>query len=667
MRRLLVANRGEIACRIMRTAHQMGLETVAIYSEADVDALHVQQATMAFCVGPALAAQSYLNADRIIEIAQAHDVDAIHPGYGFLSENAEFARACESHGIVFVGPSASAIEAMGSKSAAKRIMQDAGVPLVPGYHGEDQSDARLRAGAQDIGYPVLLKAVAGGGGKGMRQVDSSADFDTALASARGEALASFGSDDMLVEKYLAQPRHVEVQVFFDQHGEGVYLFERDCSIQRRHQKILEEAPAPDLSPELRAAMGQAAVQAGHAIAYQGAGTVEFLLDGDAFYFMEMNTRLQVEHPVTEMITGQDLVQWQLRIACGERLPLTQDQLEMNGCAIEVRVYAEDAFNDFVPTSGRIKALSEPVQSDVVRLDTGVRAGDEITPYYDPMIAKLIVWAETRPQALRRLQQALSEYHIEGLTTNLEFLYRLSASTPLMQAQLDTRFIERHQDALLAPLSTTIDVHWPCYAAMYLSLQAHRSNYESSNDPWDVKTTWRMNHTGHTAILFEAGEQLFKARIESLMNDEFRVLIMQDDKLALTHTMVAKLCEKGLTIQDAQGRREIPITRQADHCVLHLNDSTVRFCMSDPQWKSDSALEQEAAFIAPMNGNVVVLNVAVGQTVQAGDILLVIEAMKMQHAIKAPADGVVEALFCTVGELVDGGSLLLDFSAAEEAK
>jgi 3-methylcrotonyl-CoA carboxylase alpha subunit len=430
-RKILIANRGEIACRVIRTARRLGVATVAVYSDADRDALHVSMADEAVHIGPPPPRDSYLRGEKIIEACKTTGAQAVHPGYGFLSENAGFARLCVESGIEFIGPPAAAIEAMGSKSAAKSIMGEAGVPLVPGYHEADQSSDRLARAADEIGYPVLLKAVAGGGGKGMRLVREAGEFEGALAAARREAAAGFGNDDMLVEKYLTRPRHVEFQVFRDRHGESVYLFERDCSVQRRHQKVIEEAPAPGMTEELRQRMGEAAVSAARAIDYEGAGTVEFLLDGDgSFYFMEMNTRLQVEHPVTEMITGQDLVEWQIRVAAGESLPLKQDQLQIRGHAFEARIYAEDPDHDFLPATGVLSYLQPPRESQHVRVDTGVLQGDEVSVWYDPMIAKLVVWDENRERALGRLARALSAYRISGLCSNISFLYNLATSLPV---------------------------------------------------------------------------------------------------------------------------------------------------------------------------------------------------------------------------------------------
>ena len=494
--KLLIANRGEIACRIIHTARRLGIATVAVYSDADRNALHVQLADEAVHIGPAPARESYLVIKRIIDAALSTGAEAIHPGYGFLSENAGFARACADNGICFVGPPTGAIEAMGSKSAAKEIMGAAGVPLVPGYHGADQDPALLQAEADKMGYPVLLKATAGGGGKGMRQVWSADEFDAALAAAQREASASFGDATMLVEKYLTKPRHVEVQVFCDNHGNGIYLAERDCSVQRRHQKVIEEAPAPGMTAELRAAMGSTALQAAQAIDYRGAGTVEFLLDEDgSFYFMEMNTRLQVEHPVTEMITGQDLVEWQLRVAADENLPLSQEQLVLRGHAFEARIYAEDPDNDFLPVTGTLAYLRPPAESPHVRVDTGVQQGDEISVYYDPMIAKLIVWDESRERALQRLATALMDYRIGGTVTNLDFLYNLATAGPFQRAELDTGFIERHGALIFHEQEQDLQRELPLAALALLLYRQQQAAPGRSSDPWspwNSGNAWRLN-------------------------------------------------------------------------------------------------------------------------------------------------------------------------------
>ncbi|HEX8606289.1 MAG TPA: acetyl/propionyl/methylcrotonyl-CoA carboxylase subunit alpha, partial [Pseudoduganella sp.] len=503
-KKILIANRGEIACRVAATARKMGIRTVAVYSEADANAKHVAVCDEAVLLGPAPAKESYLCGDKIIAVALATGAEAIHPGYGFLSENAEFAESCHAAGLVFIGPPASAMRAMGSKSAAKTLMEKAGVPLVPGYHGDDQDAGLLQREADRIGYPVLLKASAGGGGKGMRVVDSSEAFREALASCKREAISSFGDDKVLAEKYLQRPRHIEIQVFADTHGNCLYLFERDCSVQRRHQKVLEEAPAPGMSEERRAAMGDAAVAAAQAVGYVGAGTVEFIANQDgSFYFMEMNTRLQVEHPVTEMITGLDLVEWQLRVAAGEPLPKRQDELKIHGHALEARIYAENPDKGFLPSIGTLRHLDTPdaVQFEVggtpghpaaVRVDSGVREGDAISPFYDPMIAKLIVWGADRRQALARMAQALSQYQIVGLAGNVSFLKRLVESEAFSNADLDTGLIERNAETLFPPARSVPVAALALAAVALIEHEKTQARGTSPGDPWSDALGWRLN-------------------------------------------------------------------------------------------------------------------------------------------------------------------------------
>ncbi|WP_439134551.1 acetyl/propionyl/methylcrotonyl-CoA carboxylase subunit alpha [Pseudomaricurvus sp.] len=676
--KILIANRGEIACRVIRSARKMGIRTVAVYSDADRDALHVAMADEAVHIGAAPSRESYLVFERVIEAARKTGAEAIHPGYGFLSENAAFCNACKENGIVFIGPPVSAIEAMGSKSAAKQIIEKAQVPLVPGYHGEDQSRDILKQASDDMGYPVLLKAAAGGGGKGMRQVWKESEFDEALNAAKREAMNGFGDDHMLVEKYLTQPRHVEIQVFCDQHGNGVYLFERDCSVQRRHQKVIEEAPAPGMTEELRAAMGDAALRAAQAIDYVGAGTVEFLLDVDgSFYFMEMNTRLQVEHPVTEMISGQDLVEWQLRVAAGEPLPCTQEQLTIRGHAFEARIYAEDPDNDFLPVTGTLSFLQPPETSEHVRVDTGVLQGDEVSVFYDPMIAKLIVWDENRDKALQRLTKALSEYRISGMTTNIDFLYNLANSAPFRNAQLDTGFIEKHHSVIFHDEPQDIEQDLPL-AALYLVLkQAHTAQQQAlhsvdATSPWNATNAWRVNeaHQHHFSLCFHGEEYPVTVEQHTLHN-------------ITTPTTRYSINAAGKTVT-AEGHLE--------GNTLHANIDGYQFKASvaehiDPQGNSYSLYTQSSALnfsqvavdlgdfdgdsgtgglTAPMNGTMVTLLVDAGSTVSKGDALLIMEAMKMEHTIRAPADGVVEEFFFQAGELVDGGAELVKFAASDSA-
>ena len=673
--KILIANRGEIACRVIKTAKLLGIKTVAVYSDADKHALHVTMADEAFHIGPAPSQESYLLGDKIISVALKAGAQAIHPGYGFLSENAGFAEKCAANSLVFIGPPVGAIKAMGSKSAAKNIMAKAGVPLVPGYHGEDQSPELLKKSADEMGYPVLLKAVAGGGGKGMRQVWSAKEFDQALSAAKSEAMASFGDNDMLVEKYLTQPRHVEVQVFCDQHGNGVYLFERDCSVQRRHQKIIEEAPAPNMPDGHREKMGEAAVQAAQAIDYEGAGTVEFLLDADgSFYFMEMNTRLQVEHPVTEMITGQDLVEWQIRVALGEPLPLAQDQLSVTGHAFEARVYAEDPNNDFLPTSGRLNYLATPEENAHIRIDTGVIQGDEVSPYYDPMISKLIVWGENRERALSRLANALAEYRISGVTNNIQFLYDLACSKPFKEADLDTGFIEKHHDAIFQTLEPDLGKAL-VLASLYLVLQRQSvlGELKQANDPfspWNSLSGWRMNQAN-----VQIGAIIIDEEAHNIVVEQLREPGINKDGLACelavtidgrSHKVSGYLSGNTLTATVDGHKQSILVMPNDGFQTLFLESGSVDFKLATPDLGEASNDHASGGFAAPMNGTIIEVLVEVGASVSAGDPLIIMEAMKMQHTISAPSDGTVNELFCAVGELVDGGSDLLSFAAAEDA-
>lgn len=668
--KILIANRGEIACRVAATARRLGIATVAVYSDADAQAKHVAACDESVHLGPAPAKESYLCADKIIAAALATGAQAIHPGYGFLSENAGFAQACADAGLVFIGPPASAIDAMGSKSAAKALMEKAAVPLVPGYHGERQESDFLRAEADRIGYPVLLKASAGGGGKGMRVVERSEDFEAALASCKREAISSFGDDRVLVEKYLTRPRHIEIQVFADGHGHCVYLFERDCSVQRRHQKVLEEAPAPGMSCGRRAAMGEAAVAAARAVGYVGAGTVEFIANQDgSFYFMEMNTRLQVEHPVTEMITGLDLVEWQLRVASGEPLPLKQEQLRIQGHAIEARIYAENPEKGFLPAIGTLTRMrSAPAveftlaapgatQPAAVRIDAGVREGDAISPFYDPMIAKLIVWGADRDAALRNMARALAQYQVVGLATNIGFLQRLIAGQAFATADLDTGLIERHRDSLFpAPVAPTADTLALATAAL---LQREQRN-QDSRDPWAQTSGWRLNTRLQRSLNFEDDSGNSEVRIDYAGDGRQWQLQIGGN----THTLALHAANTDSVRISLDGR-----TLQADVAWegegLHLFDGRRQHSLRlpDPMAHAGHAEAEGGRLTAPMPGKIVALLVEQGASVTQGTPLLIMEAMKMEHTIAAPSAGTVEALRYAVGDQVAEGAQLLDFKAA----
>ena len=663
---LLIANRGEIACRVIKTAKRMGIRTVAVYSDADQHALHVNMADEAVYLGPSAAKHSYLCGAKIVEIALKTGANGIHPGYGFLSENADFARLCAQHDICFVGPPVGAIEAMGSKSAAKHIMQQAKVPLVPGYHGAEQSLDFLQAQADKMGYPVLLKAAAGGGGKGMRQVWQASEFAAALAAAKREALSSFNDDLMLVEKYLTQPRHVEIQVFCDSHGHGVYLFERDCSVQRRHQKIIEEAPAPGLTDATRQQMGEAALTAARAINYVGAGTVEFLLDEDgSFYFMEMNTRLQVEHPVTEMITGQDLVEWQLRVANGEVLPLNQQQLRLHGHAFEARIYAEDPAKQFLPSTGRIHFLQTPEESEYVRIDSGIVEGDEVSVYYDPMLAKLIVWDENRDKALTRLSRALSEFHVEGVRTNLTFLSKLATSQPFRMAQIDTGFIDKHQQLLFVEPAPELDSAIPM-AALVLSMAKHKTLGSPRNDPyspWQQCTGWRANEQHLQSLNISLNGQLYPVTVISHGSGEH----LQFEVCYEQHTYICHGRYQGqqLVCSINGHTTRVSLSCSENGYSLYTPHGQIVFNEQLPDLGLDDDHTQTASFTAPMNGTVVAILVKPNEAVSAGQSVMVIEAMKMEHAIKASCAGTVSEFYYDIGQLVDGGAELLAFSPANK--
>ena len=662
--RILIANRGEIACRIMRTARRLGVETVAVHSDADAGALHVRQADRAVRIGPAPAAESYLIGERIIEAARQTGAQAIHPGYGFLSENAGFAEACAAAGIAFIGPPADAIRAMGSKSAAKALMEKANVPIVPGYHGAGQEPDVLAAQAAEIGYPVLIKASAGGGGKGMRRVDRAEDFAAALESAQREAAGAFGDDRMLIETFVEAPRHIEIQVFADRHGNAVHLFERDCSIQRRHQKVVEEAPAPGMTEERRAEMGRTAVNAAKAICYEGAGTVEFIVGADgAFHFMEMNTRLQVEHPVTEMITGQDMVEWQLRVAAGERLPLAQDALSIAGHAVEVRLYAEDPDREFLPRTGVLKHLRLP-EGDGVRCDSGVQEGDSVTAHYDPMIAKIIAWSpDGRAAALRRLGRALAQTEIVGLENNRDYLQRIIGHSAFVAGTFDTGFVETHRADLQPPDTPPDDAALACAAlAIELDRQERAAAAAASStepwSPWHLVNGWRLNDTGRHDIRLAQGGADYVVPV---------IYRGVGYGLDLPSGHAACSIEKSgdrLQVQVGDLRFVASAYVDGETVAVWIDGRRTVFGRADPLAAVSQREEVDDRLIAPMSGKVIRVISEAGAAVEAGEPLLVLEAMKMEHTIVAPGDGTVAAVHFRAGDQVEEGAQLVEFERKE---
>ena len=665
-KKILIANRGEIACRVAATAKCLGVKTVAVYSDADASAKHVAVCDEAVHIGGSAPKDSYLRWERIIDAAKATGAQAIHPGYGFLSENEDFAQACADAGLVFIGPPASAINAMGLKAESKRLMEQAQVPLVPGYHGAAQDPALLQREADRIGYPVLIKASAGGGGKGMRAVDKSEDFAAALESCKREAINSFGDDAVLVEKYVQRPRHIEIQVFGDTHGNCVYLFERDCSVQRRHQKVLEEAPAPGMTPELRARMGEAAVAAARAVNYVGAGTVEFIVEQpggyDApeqmkFYFMEMNTRLQVEHPVTEAITGLDLVEWQLRVASGEPLPLKQEDLRITGHAIEARICAENPDNNFLPATGAVNVYVLPecvtFERGAVRVDSGVRQGDAISPFYDSMVAKLIVHGDTREQALARLDEALAQTHIVGLATNVQFLRRVARTDSFAQAKLDTALIPREQ----AVLFHQEPVGLPLAAAAAVAQTLLNERASEGVDPFSRRDGFHTHGVVQRRFEFEFGDEHAKALLTYERGGSLHLAVGEGDA-AVAGPLVFNAVAQGIELQFAGQRTRAAVYAQGevDHVFTPLGATQITAI--DLLAHSGETAAEGGRLTAPMPGKVVSFAVKAGDAVTKGQPLAVMEAMKMEHTIAAPADGVVQELLYAPGDQVTEGAELL---------
>ncbi len=672
--KILIANRGEIACRVAATCAKLGIRTVAVFSDADANAKHVLACDEAVHIGAASPKESYLRGDRIIAAALATGAQAVHPGYGFLSENDAFAQACADAGLVFIGPPPSALKAMGLKAEAKQLMQQAGVPLVPGYHGADQDPALLKREADRIGYPVLIKASAGGGGKGMRAVQSSAEFDAALASCQREASNSFGDDAVLVERYVTRPRHIEIQVFGDTQGEVVYLFERDCSVQRRHQKVLEEAPAPGLVEAQRREMGEAAVAASKAVGYVGAGTVEFIVEPQAdgslrFYFMEMNTRLQVEHPVTEAITGLDLVEWQLRVASGEPLPLKQHELRIHGHAIEARICAENPDAQFLPATGTLEVFRTPPAASFeraensmlgtpnapVRFDAGVREGDAISPYYDSMIAKLIVWGADREQALARLDAALGQTHIVGLHTNVAFLRRVVRSRSFAQADLDTALIEREREALFNAAPLPIEVA----AAGVVAHTLAQERAQETADPWSRRDGWRLFGAALRRFDLELAGAHHVARLERTHHGAM-LLVIGEQRWPLS---VSSRSSQLFDVTLAGQRRALTVYAVGERISIFSAEGSVALRQIDPIAHAADGASEGGRLTAPMPGKLISFLAQPGQVVKQGQALAVMEAMKMEHTITSPRDGTVAELLYAVGDQVSEGGELLTLQGA----
>lgn len=669
--KVLIANRGEIACRVIRTARRLGVKTVAVYSDADQNALHVSMADEAYNIGPPAASESYLRADKILEIAKRTNAQGVHPGYGFLSENVEFSEACQKNNIIFIGPPASAIRDMGIKSTSKAIMSAAGVPIIQGYHGENQDYTKLKEEAAKIGYPIMIKAVRGGGGKGMRIALTESEFKEQLDSARREAMKSFGDDVVLLERFVGEPRHVEVQVFGDQHGNAVHLYERDCSVQRRHQKIIEEAPAPGLTHELRSELGAAAVRAAKAVGYVGAGTVEFILDRHthSFHFMEMNTRLQVEHPITEMITGTDLVEWQLKIASGEPLPLTQDQIKMNGHAFEARIYAEDPRGGFLPGAGPLKHLTTPKPEEFVRIETGVNEGDEVSVHYDPMIAKLVVWGKDRTEALTKLQSKLTQYNIAGLETNVNFLLDLARHPEFVAANVHTNFIRDHNDTLFQvdKLSSEQIIQAALGVILTEDMEeiSKAINKKDHYNPFIIESGFRPNYNYIRSIKLKRKDEDVNVKIKYVDNNAYEIssdggkswpqvygeLIINEDVTTLKCNINGAISNVNIF----KNEELISIFDQSGKCEFSFQQPA--FLTSQDEDGLGSLANRA---VAPMPGVLDKLLVTAKDVVKKGDPLFVIIAMKMEHVVKANRDAVVSAVLHKVGDNVPKDGAIIQF-------
>jgi 3-methylcrotonyl-CoA carboxylase alpha subunit len=651
-RTLLIANRGEIACRIIRTAKALGLRTVAVYSEADQDALHVAMADDAILLGPARARDSYLNMDRIIAAARATGAEAVHPGYGFLSESAEFAQRCLDAGLVFVGPTAAMISAMGSKSGSKALMEAADVPLVPGYHGDAQDDATLAIAAAKIGFPVLIKASAGGGGRGMRVVREGGELASSILSAKREALAAFGDDRVLIEKYVDNPRHIEVQIIGDSHGNLLSLFERECTLQRRHQKVIEEAPSPTLDASQRDAVCAAARKAAAAVKYVGAGTIEFVSDGKDVFFIEMNTRLQVEHPVTELITGIDLVEWQLRVAFGEALPLAQDQIRINGHAIEARVYAENPARNFMPSVGRIKTWRTPEESNGLRIDAGYRQGDTVSPNYDAMLAKVIAWAPTRDAAIERLYRGLEDTDVRGIVTNIPFLAVLVTHPSVRANAIDTGFIERELAALTPPPPDVSNLEL-CAAVAAILHEEERAAEHDALSPWRA-AGWTQVARRKRVFVFRQGSTEHKATLQYGQGPASILIDGRDIPFVSTARDDVTL---DLNLQGAKTR--VTGVVEGHEVYVHTRNGRFELHWADPFGVEEEDHAGDDRIVAPLPGTVVALLVKEGTQIQKGAPILTLEVMKMEQTLRAPFDGLVKSLKCKVGDIVQEGAELAE--------
>ena len=673
IKKLLVANRGEIACRIFETTRRLGITGIAVYSDADAGARHIARADTAVRIGRSPASESYLDVGAVLDAARESGADAIHPGYGFLSENADFAQACVDAGFVFVGPRSETIREMAEKDRAKALMEAAGVAVIPGHKGSDQSPEALRAAGDELGYPLLIKAVAGGGGRGMRAVHAPEEFAAALEAAKREARGAFGDERMLLERLLTPTRHIEVQIFGDAHGNVVHLFERDCSIQRRHQKIVEEAPAPFISEKLRKRVGEAAVKAAKAIGYEGAGTVEFLLDAtpgsEAFYFMEMNTRLQVEHPVSEMVTDVDLVEWQLHVAAGNPLPRKQKEIRLNGHSIEVRVCAEDPANDFLPTAGRIDYLAEPHAKRSLRIETGVREGDEVSVYYDSMLAKLVAWGKDREAARKRLRKALGRYHVAGLATNISFLARIIDHEGFEKGAFDNTFIDSNQKALMdaPPLDTQMLLAVASFDAM-LSRSRHSEARAvaagNTGSPWNATDAWRLNMASSEILHFVADSRECETTVRRTEHDAYTVRIGEDDFALSGTTLEWKEVDQGRTTSHAfvaniAGRKfDVRSVAHGSSLTFFIEGETYRIASRDVASSEAEDAASAGSILTPMPGKIIEVLVSAGDRVERGQPMVVLEAMKMEHTVCADADAMVEEVSVAAGDQVDDGATLL---------